>query len=328
MPRGDRRSLFRTRSPTSVRAWLLTIGTLLALSFLPGRWLAGWTSDLAGFANVILIPSKHVLASVRSWLRPPPDILAGASGAVRELELRYEEAIHRYRQLEIERDGLEERIRLLEGARRMLGVGDRTRIRLGTVIGVTRPSARSAGALLLNVGGMHGVLPGMIASTDGEIFVGRVADTVERFGATVVPATGLSGFTVQFYPPDAPLATGRSDGGTSRTSVSTLGSSGPGEAVPRGVLIAKDGVWAVDLSQPGAIAIGWVAVLAEERWPRSSLGLRVGVVESVMARDDAPLMRRITLRGYLDPLRVQRVVLTDDADPAEVDAALQGGGQP
>ena len=308
MARGDHRSMVRSRSARGLpapRPWLGTFAILITLSFLPARWLAGWTADVAGFVNVILIPSKHGLTALRSWLRPPPDVFAGAPEKLRELELRYEEAIHRYRQLEIERDALEGRIALLEQAKRRSKAGDLTRLRAATVIGVTRPSARSAGALLLNIGALHGVLPGMVASTDGEILVGRVADTVQRFGATVVPATGLGGFAVEFVPPDA------------------LVGDPPREPRPRGVLSAKGDVWTVDLSQPGAIAVGWIAVVAEERWPRSALGLRVGVVESVTARDDAPLMRRITVRAFLDPLRVERVALADEADPAAVERSVQ-----
>ncbi|MBL9118372.1 MAG: hypothetical protein JNL80_00485 [Phycisphaerae bacterium] len=304
MARGDHRPLFRTRAPTRLRAWLLTLATLIGLSLLPTRWLAGWTADVAGFANVILTPSKHALTSVRHWLRPPPDIFAGAPEKLRELELRNEEAIKRYRQLEIERDGLQERIAMLERAKRWPAAGDLTRLRAGTVIGVTRPSARSAGALQLNIGAMHGVLPGMVASIEGEIFVGRVAETVQRFSASVIPSTGLSGFAVRFSPPGSPFAQATND------------------AAPRGVLTVKDDVWTVDLSQPGAIAVGWVACVAEDRWPRSALGLRVGVVESVSVRDDAPLMRRITVRSFVDPLRVERVVLADDADPATVERSI------
>jgi hypothetical protein len=320
MARGDHRSLFRTRPNAPMRPWLLALGLMTFLSLAPARWLAGWTADVAGFVNVILIPSKHALTSVRSWLRPQPDVFAGAPEKLRELELRLEEAVRRYRQLEIERDGLEERIALLERAKRFSGAGDLTRFRVATVIGVTRPSARSAGALQLNVGAMHGILPGMVASTDGEIFVGRVADSVQRFGATVIPATGISGFAVRFYPPDGvPIANASAQPATSMER-------SRGDQAPRGVLAARDGVWFVDLSQPGTIAVGWVAVLAEERWPRSSLGLRVGLVEEVAARDDAPLMRRITVRGFVNPLRVERVVLADDADPALVERAVEAAG--
>jgi hypothetical protein len=300
MVRGDSRSIVRGRSADRARGWLGTITLLLALSFLPASWLAGWTADVAGFANVILTPSKHALTAVRHWLRPPPSVFAGEPEKLRELQLLKEEAIRRYRRLEIERDALEEKIALLERSKRASKAGDLTRLRVATVIGVTRPSARSAGALLLNIGGLHGVLPGMVASTDGELLVGRVADSVQRFGATVIPANGLSGFAVEFVPP-----------------------SGFIDNPPRGVLSSRGDVWTVDLSQPGAIDVGWIAVVAEERWPRSALGLRAGVVESVTARDDAPLMRRITVRSFVDPLRVERVVLADEADAATERAAIE-----
>lgn len=280
----------------------MALGLMLALSLLPARWLVGWTAEVADFANVILTPTKHAFSSLRHWLRPIPNVLESQPEAVRELEAQLERARTYYKSLEIERDLLLQRIALLERARTLSGAGDRTRTISGTVVGVTPPSARSIGSVQLNVGAMQGVAPGMIATWDGDVLVGRVADSVQRFSASVVPATALPGFTVRFFPPDRELNA---------------------SAAPLGVLGSKGGVWTVDLTNPGDVAVGWIVRVAEERWPRAALGLRVGVVESVTVRDDAPLMRRVTVQPLVDPLRVPHVVLTDERDPGELDG---GGG--
>ncbi len=312
MSRGERRSIVRTRTPSTLRAWLLALGLMLVLSLLPARWLVGWTAEVADFANVALTPSKHALSSIRHWLRPVPDPIDAAPEAVRELEEQLELARRYYKGLEIEREMLLERIALLEQAKRRSGAGEATRTLFGTVVGTTPPSARSAGSLQLNIGAMHTVMPGMIATWEGDIFVGRVAESVQRFSSSVIPSTALPGFTVQFFPPDRNLSA---------------------RDAPRGVLASRGGLagaggaWTVDLTQPGDVAVGWVVLVAEERWPRASLGLRVGLVESVQVRDDAPLMRRITVQPFVDPFRVSHVVLTDERGFDEsADMSAGGGG--
>lgn len=278
----------------------MALGLMLALALLPTRWLVGWTAEVADFTNVILTPTKHAFSSLRHWLRPMPDALEAEPEQIRELEEQLQQARTYYTALEIERDMLLSRIARLERAKLASGAGDLTRTISATAIGVTPPSARTPGSLQLNVGAMHGVMPGMIATWDGDILVGRVADSVQRFSSTVIPASSLAGFTVQFFPPDRAI---------------------PTSEAPRGVLASKDGLWTVDLTQPGEIAVGWVARVADERWPRAAFGLRVGVVDTVAVRDDAPLMRRITVVPFVDALRVPHVVLTDEREPATV-----GGG--
>ncbi len=282
----------------------MALGLMLTLSFLPSRWLVGWTAEVADFANVALTPSKHAFSSLRHWLRPIPDALEAAPEQVRDLERQLEQARTYYKGLEIERDLLLQRIALLERAKTLSGAGELTRTIAGTVVGVTPPSARSGGSLQLNVGTLHGVMPGMIATWEGDMVVGRIADGVQRFTSSVIPATALPGFTVRFFPVDREL---------------------PASQAPRGVLVSKDGMWTVDLTQPGDIAVGWVARVADERWPRAALGLRVGVVETVAVRDDAPLMRRIAVQPLVDALRVPHVVLTDERNPP---AGGEGGGGP
>jgi hypothetical protein len=302
--------MVRTRTPSTLRAWLLALTLMLVLSLLPARWLVGWTAEVADFANVALTPSKHALSSLRHWLRPVPDPMDAAPEAVRELEEQLELARRYYKGLEIEREMLLERIALLERAKQRSGAGDATRTLFGTVVGTTPPRARSAGSLQLNIGAMHTVMPGMIATWEGDILVGRVADSVQRFSSSVIPATALPGFTVQFFPPDGSLSA---------------------RDAPRGVLASRGDSWTVDLTQPGDVAVGWLVLVAEERWPRASLGLRVGLVESVQVRDDAPLMRRITVQPFVDPFRVPHVVLTDErgldaASEAKSDGGPNAGG--
>jgi hypothetical protein len=289
------------------RAWYAALGLALVLSLLPTRWLVGWTADVAQLVNVPLIVLRHPAAAVRSWLRPMPDPRAVLPEEMQTLERELQAAYSLYKRVEIENDLLRQRIALLERAALLSGAGDRVRTRYAAVVQTTPPSARSPGSLGLNVGSAHGVTPGMIATWDGDILVGRVADAVQRLTSLVVPATGLPGFEVRFFPIDRDLPLAQAPGGVLRPM--------------------PDGSWIADLTDPRDIAVGWTARVADERWPTPALGLRVGTVEAIGPRDDAPLMRRIVVRPLIDALRVPHVVLTDDADPTRP-GAREGGRQP
>ncbi|MDZ4753987.1 MAG: hypothetical protein SGJ11_05765 [Phycisphaerae bacterium] len=276
------------------RAWIAALLTALAMSLIPTRWLVGWTSEVAQLVNVPMVVLKHPVSAVRAWLRPIPDPREAAPDMMRALESELDAARTLYKRIELENESLKERIARLERAVARPEAGDRVRAIDATVVGVTQPSARSTGSLTLNVGAWHGVTPGMVATWEGDMLVGRVADSVQRFTSLVIPAVGLNAFEVRFFPPDRDL---------------------PVAAAPKGLLTpGKDGLWTTDLTQPGDVAEGWIARLSDERWPAPARALRVGVVEQSGPRDDAPLMRRLVVRPLVPALRVPNVVLTDETE--------------
>ncbi len=303
------------------RAWYAALATALVLSLLPTRWLVGWTSDVAQLVNVPIVALKHPFSLARAWLRPMPDPREAEPEKIQALESDLDAARTLYKRMEIENELLKERIALLEGAklalldgaRAMSSSADRARTMYATVVGATPASSRSPSSLTLNVGSWHGITPGMVATWNGDVLVGRVADTVERFTSLVIPANGLNGFEVRFFPPDRDI---------------------PAADAPVGLLKAtKEGIWTTDLRQAsspaGDIAEGWIARIADERWPQPSRGLRVGVVERVGPRDDAPLLKRVTVRPLVDALRVPHVVLIDEsvAIPAESAQPAKGSAR-
>lgn len=270
----------------------------LALSLLPTRWLLGWTTDIAGLVNFPLRPFQDVASRARDWLRPLPDPRGAMADEVRALDTQLERARTYYTRLELERDQLLERIALLERTRDRANekhaTTERTRFMYATIVATQAPSGRSVGSLVANVGTRQAVAPGMVATWDGDIVAGRIAEPPGRLASLIVPVTALSGVEVRFFPPD-------------RDIDSRLAPGGVLKAMPTGE-------WTTDLTQPGDVAEGWIARVADERWPLASRGMRLGVVERVGSRDDAPLVRRLTVRSLVDPFRVPHVVLVDDAE--------------
>jgi cell shape-determining protein MreC len=290
-------------TPLEQRLWWGTIVAALVLSFLPTRWLLGWTSEVAGVVNSVLVPFQHVASGVRTWLRPMPDPDAALPADLQAMRAQLEQARTYYKRLELERAALEERLATLERTTARAPTGERSRAVYATVVSTQAPSSRSAGALITNAGSRNGVVPGMVAVWDDTIVAGRVAENVGRLGAVVIPVTALSGVQVRFVPPDDAAAAQ----GVMPTTVEK----------PSGIL-ANDGRqgWTTDVTQPGAIAAGWIAVIDDERWPMSARALKIGVVDHVGPRDDAPLHRRVVVKPLVDPFRVPHVVLLDDASDA------------
>lgn len=300
-------------TPLEQRLWWGTMAVALVLSFLPTRWLLGWTSEVAGVVNSVLVPFQHVASGVRTWLRPMPDPDSALPADMQAMRAQLDQARTYYKRLELERAALEERLAILERATARAPSGERTRAVYATVVATQAPSSRSAGALITNAGTRNGVTPGMVAVWDDTIVAGRVAENVGRLGAVVAPVTALSGVQVRFVPPDgADVAQG-----VMPTTIDK----------PSGIL-ANDGGkgWTTDVTQPGEIAPGWIAVIDDERWPMSARALKIGVVDHVGPRDDAPLHRRVVVKPLVDPFRVPHVVLLDDATDAAPGAG--DGGAP
>jgi cell shape-determining protein MreC len=285
-----------TLSRTQRRAWRIALAAALVLSFAPSRWLLGWTSDVAGVAMFPLVPLQHAAALVRHWLRPIPDPRAADPELVQVLERQLEQSRSMRKALELEREELLRRIALLE--RSLMGSGERrSRGIFATVLSSRPPTSRSPGSLTLNVGTRNGVVPGMVALWDGDVIVGRGAEDPGRLTSLLVPVSGLSGFEVRFEPPDRELPMAQAPGGVVRAT--------------------PEGIWTVDLTNPGEVGEGWIARLADARWPTAAWGRRLGIVRRVGTRDDAPLVRRLEVHPLVDPFRVPHVVLVDDASAEE-----------
>ncbi|MDZ4830791.1 MAG: hypothetical protein SGJ09_11420 [Phycisphaerae bacterium] len=286
------------RGPTfhpraSRRLWWGSLLTALLLSLLPTRWLLGWTNEIGGLVRFPLVPFQHVAEGLRTWLRPMPDPRGSMPTEIRALDEQLERARTYYRRLELERDDLQQRIALLERTKPKGVAGEHSRVIYATIVATHAPSGRSVGSLLANVGERQAVVAGMVAAWDGDIVVGRVVDAPGRLSSLIAPVTALSGVEVRLFP---------------------VGRELDAALAPGGVLKAMpDGSWTTDLTQSSEVAEGWIARVADERWPLASRMMRIGVVERVNARDDAPLVKRLTIRPLVDPFRVPHVVLVDDA---------------
>ena len=286
------------RGPTfhpraSRRLWWGAILAALFLSLLPTRWLLGWSSEIGGVVRFPLVPFQHVAEGIRSWLRPMPDGRASMPREVRALDEQLEGARNYYKRLEIARDGLLKRIAILEGTKVPVAAGDHSRRLYAAIVATHAPSSRAVGgSLVANVGERHGVVAGMVAVWDGDIVVGRVSEIPGRLSSLIVPVSALPTVEVRLFPPDRELAASEAPGGMLKPTA--------------------DGTWTTDLAQTSDVGEDWIARVSDERWPLASRGMRIGVVTRVGSRDDAPLIKRLTIRPLQDPFHVPHAVLVDD----------------
>jgi len=264
----------------------------LALALTPPRLLSGWTAEVAGLATLPLVPIQHGGRVAARWLRPSLSEIARERRSLESLARERDEARALYRRLELENERLEREIEMLAAVAARVP-GSAVRAIRATVVAATRPGPRSpAGTLRINVGARHGVDAGLAAIRDGDAIVGRIVDPPGALSGTITPVGGVGPMEVLFLPPD---------------------DDRPAAEAIRGILKPDGrGGFVADLGRAEGVGPGWVARLADERWPRGAWGLRVATVTATRPLDTSPLHTRVELVPAVEPLASLEVILIGD----------------
>jgi hypothetical protein len=133
----------------------------------------------------------------------------------------------------------------------------------------------------------------MVATRDGDTLVGRVVGEPAALSSDAVPIGGAGAIEVVLLPPGESIELAKA---------------------PRGILKPDGrGGFTCELGRSAAVAVGWTARLADDRWPRAAQGLRVARVTAAAPLDSSPLHLRLELAPAVDPLEAVEVVLLGDA---------------
>lgn len=263
------------------------------LSLLPARALVGWTGEVASLLTLPLVPLQHGGRIVAAWIRPAVGETFAEREAAETLARERDEARTLYRRLELENERLRREIEMLSAATaRSPGLAVRA-VRASAVV-ANPPGPRSgAGTLKLNAGLRQGVEAGMVATRDGDTLVGRVVGKPAALSSDAVPIGGAGAIEVVLLPPGESIELAKA---------------------PRGILKPDGrGGFTCELGRSAAVAVGWTARLADDRWPRAAQGLRVARVTAAAPLDSSPLHLRLELAPAVDPLEAVEVVLLGDA---------------
>ena len=273
---------------SSTRPLIATTTVLLVLAFLPTRLLVPWTNDIAAIVQLPLAPLGDFGGRFANRLRPGPDPSAGATATERRLveERDALRALLRSEQLLVVE--LREQIEALSLAAALQGSGTFDLVH-ATVTG--RSPGRRDGPWRLNVGSRNGVRAGSVAVYRGGHLIGRVAEDVGRLSCLLVPLTDHSIGRLR----GAVLLEGGTEGG----------------AAPVRVLLTPvgDGTFHADGAADSGIMVGHAVVLDDPAWSPAGRGMVIGFVESIVARDDQPLRRRLVIRPAHDAQHVASVVV-------------------
>lgn len=274
------------------RVWRGALASALILSLLPARALVGWTGEVASLITLPLVPVQHAGRVVGGWIRPSVSDSYAEREAAEALAAERNEARALYRRLELENDRLRREIEMLSAATSR-SPGQSVRAVRASAVAASRPGPRSgAGTLKLNAGHRQGVETGMVATRDGDTVVGRVVGEPAALSADAVPVGGAGAIEAVLLPPDESLELAKA---------------------PRGILKPDGrGGFRCDLSRSAGVGVGWIARLADDRWPRAAQGLRVATVTAADPLDTSPLHVRLLLMPPADPLESIEVVLVGD----------------
>ena len=271
------------------------------MAVFPASWLR-WTSDIADLVRVPVTPVSHIGTLVTSWVRSPADVPGMIEDEVERNALAEMERDH-FRQLHaaqmLRATELADQLRILqnlpESALRnpqppLIIPIDITGKQLQKVSGTIE--------LKLISGASERILVGDIAVV-GKDIVGRVA----RIGSTRIELhpithkeTGLTRAAILPARPQqgrAPLL--------AEIILQSDGSASMYADVP-----ATSGVQKFDL-----------VVLDDPSWPSVAAGFTVGIVESVLQLDEAPLRQRVVITPRRTARDVARVVVLGTGESAK-----------
>lgn len=268
------------------KAFVSTLLVVIVLAFLPAR-LLGWTSDLARIINVPLMPFRDLGTSVAGWLSPERDVRIREFEGEQHLLQEYEELDRRYIAAQMQIAELEEQLAQIQQIPMTeLDVPIRP---VSARITARNPRDRTAN-VQINRGGQHRVEQGTIAVYRGVHLIGKVT-SVDRMSSMLLPVTNQEHGPLRavITPPDA-----SSTPVTDATEI-TLEPLG-------------DGTF---LAEPQAdIPVGRgdiVRLAAMPDWPRSSMGMVIGTVESVS--NGQSLRKRVIVQPSYEANQIASVVL-------------------
>jgi hypothetical protein len=290
--------------------WTVAI-TMLIVAMLPVGALRPWTNDLARVVLVPLVPVTHLGMFVKDRIRPPQQVFDARAPETIALEAELAQTRAAYERARLEVVALEDSLRSLRAVSTRAGSGSSRLIEAvvggtpetataASIVAVDR--ARAQGVFFVNAGARHGVVAGTPVFADGDVLVGLVADNVAAFVSPVVPATRLPSMSCRILPAE----------GSDPTR--------PMTAYPGAVLKpAPNGRWSAEVASASELSVGMIARIADERFPRSALGARVGQVVSVQPIEQVPLARRIEVEPIVDPTEVRAVVLVTELDSSSLE---------
>jgi hypothetical protein len=288
-------------SRSRVNVLPIAIGITLLLAVFPASWLR-WTSDIADLVRVPVTPVSHIGTLVTSWVRSPADVPGMIEDEVERNALAEMERDH-FRQLHaaqmLRATELADQLRILqnlpESALRnpqppLIIPIDITGKQLQKVSGTIELKLISGASERIQVGDIAVV---------GKDIVGRVA----RIGSTRIELhpithkeTGLTRAAILPARPQqgrAPLL--------AEIILQSDGSASMYADVP-----ATSGVQKFDL-----------VVLDDPSWPSVAAGFTVGIVESVLQLDEAPLRQRVVITPRRTARDVARVVVLGTGESAK-----------
>lgn len=275
-----------SRTPRTHKAFALALIAVIVLAFMPARWLR-WTSDVAGIVNVPLMPFRHMGLSLAGWLSPEHEVRIREFEGEQHLLQQYEELDRRYIAAQMRIAELEEQLVQIQQIP-MTELDVPTRL-LSASITARDPRSRTAN-VQINRGRQHGVVEGTIAVFGGVHLIGKVS-SVDRVSSMVLPITNPDHGSLWaiVFPTDQPMT--------------TVSDAVAIELRPRG-----DGAFVAEPQADVPISRGdLVRLAAMHDWPRSSLGMVIGVVESIS--NEQSLRKHVIVQPRYEAVHVPSVVL-------------------
>jgi cell shape-determining protein MreC len=275
----------------SHKAFILAFVVVAVLAFVPARWLA-WTNDIAGIVNIPLAPFGDLGTTIAGVLKPPGEVLIRNVDSEQQLLREFDELDRLYIAAQM-------RIRELE-----MQLEEIQQIPMAELTGPVRPLAARVTArdprsqianIRINRGSQHGVAPGTIVVHAGVHLIGKVS-SVDRLSSTVTPITN---------PDHGPMRAVVVPGDQSRTELD--------QAVLISVTPRGDGTFIAEPHPDQPMSVGDIVRLAASPgWPRSSLGMVIGVIESIS--DEPSLRTRVVITPHYHAHQLANLVLKIELD--------------
>lgn len=268
------------------KAFVIALVIVTVLAFVPAR-LLGWTQDLARIVSVPLMPFRDLGTSLAGWLSPEREVRIRAFDGEQHLLQQYEELDRRYIAAQMQIAELEEQLSQIQQIPMTeLDVPIRP---VSARITARDPRSRTAN-VQINRGRHHGVRQDTVAVFRGIHLIGKVT-SVDRMSSMVLPITNPEHGPLRavVIPPDQPWTE------VAEASEITL--------EPQG-----DGTFTAEPLADVPVSRGDIVRLAAmPDWPRSSLGMVIGVVESVS--NEQSLRKRVLVRPSYEANQISSVVL-------------------
>jgi hypothetical protein len=279
----------------------IAIGITVLLSILPVT-LLGWTSDIADLVRIPITPISHIGTIATSWVRPAGDPLGQLEDEIERNELAEAER-DRFRQLYTAQmlratelaDQLRELQSLPESALRnpqppIIVPIDITGKRSSDVAGTIE--------LKLVTGAKERVRVGDIAVV-GKDIVGRVS----RVGLT----------RIELNP------TTHKESSLTRAAIVPAHPTNGRHPLLAEIILQSNGTSEMyaDVPATSGVQKGDLVMLDDPSWPRVASGLTLGIVDSVVQLDEAPLRQRVVILPRRRVRDMSRVIILGTGEAQE-----------